>query len=353
MKMSDGHARIVSAADAGRCLDSVQLNHLEQVFRAWTEAASGLQRRLSRKRVLLIFLLIRYTGGRLNEVLRLDSAGDIDFCSHVVRLRKSGDEKEAGAGREVQVPEAVTGEIQATLVDFDRHYPQGGIFKVDPAHVRRKFYACAEAAGYARELGTPEAIRRARAVELMQGNVPLPVVQKILGHATPNLAAAYVDFSQEEIRRVERFYIERENRRKTSARNAFYGKIDTIQRGDVQAMLEVVSVEGRRITALITGYSLDKLGLRAGMLIVAEVKAPWVTLVKSASEPVCTAENRLRGTVARIVRGKLVTEVDVRVSDTIELCAIITEAGRRRLGLKENDALWAIFSAAAVVIHAD
>lgn len=353
MKMSDGHARIVSPDYQSRYLDAVQLNHLEQVFRAWSDAVSSAQRRLSRKRVLSIFLLIRYTGGRLNEVLRLDPARDIDFGKHVVHLRKAGGKKAKEAGREVRVPEAVAGEIQAILADFMCSCPQGRIFKVDPAHVRRKFYGCAEAAGFARELGTPEAIRKARAVELMQGNVPLPVVQKILGHATPNLAAGYVDFSQDELHRVARFYIERENRRKTSARNAFYGKIEKIQRGDVQACLEMVSLDGLRVIAIITIYSLDKLGLRPGMLIVAEVKAPWVTLVQSEIEPACTAENRLRGTVVRIVRGKLVTEVDMRVSDSIELCALITESGRRRLDIKEGDTLWAIFNAAAVVIHAD
>jgi len=91
-------------------------------------------------------------------------------------------------------------EIKSTLSDLQLENSKPEIFKIDPAHVRRKFYDCAEAAGIARELGTPESIRRSRAVELMQSNVPLPVVQKIMGHSTPNLAASYVEFSDEEIR---------------------------------------------------------------------------------------------------------------------------------------------------------
>jgi len=39
----------------------------------------------SRQRILMIFLLIRYTGARLNEVLALDLRKDIDMSGRVVR----------------------------------------------------------------------------------------------------------------------------------------------------------------------------------------------------------------------------------------------------------------------------
>ena len=40
-----------------------------------------------------------------------------------------------------------------------------------------------------------ELIRKARAVELVQSNVPLPVVQSLLGLSTPNSASSFVTFS--------------------------------------------------------------------------------------------------------------------------------------------------------------
>jgi hypothetical protein len=49
--------------------------------------------------------------------------------------------------------------------------------------------------------------------------------------------------------------------------------------------------------------------------VVAEVKAPWVVLYKGDPEPACTAENRFRGTVSRIVKGKVATEIVVRIDD--------------------------------------
>ena len=63
------HGRIMAGPECSRCLDSVQLRRLEQSFRDWARDAARSDVRLSRRRILLIFLLIRYTGARLNEVL--------------------------------------------------------------------------------------------------------------------------------------------------------------------------------------------------------------------------------------------------------------------------------------------
>ena len=344
------HAGILSASTK-KSIDLVQLQSLEQSFRKWANSPSGINRKLSRARILLIFLLIRYTGARLNEILSLNSMKDIDFKNRRILFRKKNIDD--GGGREVQIPELLADEIKTTLSELQLQYSKPEIFKIDPAHVRRKFYDCAEAAGIARELGTPEAIRRSRAVELMQSNVPLPVVQKIMGHSTPNLAASYVKFSDEEIRKVERLHVERENRRKTSARNSFFGKIDKVQVGDVQTAIEIVSIDGQKIFSVITNYSHNRLGLRRGSLVAAEVKAPWVLLYKGVEEPTCTAENRFRGVVLRIEKGKVNSEVVVRITERTELCSILTDRSRKMLKIKEGDTVWAIFSAATVVIHSD
>jgi molybdate transport system regulatory protein len=87
---------------------------------------------------------------------------------------------------------------------------------------------------------------------------------------------------------------------------------------------------------VITNYSQTRLGLKPGILVVAEVKAPWVTIFKSGGEPVCTAENRFRGTVSRIVKGKVATEIVVRIDDGIELCSIVTDMSRRVLNLRKR-----------------
>jgi molybdate transport system regulatory protein len=58
-----------------KVLDPVQLAELERTFRDWATASPRRDVRMSRQRILLIFLLIRHTGAKLNEILDI-KAGD-------------------------------------------------------------------------------------------------------------------------------------------------------------------------------------------------------------------------------------------------------------------------------------
>jgi molybdate transport system regulatory protein len=89
------HGRILAGPECSRCLDTMQLSRLEQAFRDWVEDTPRSDVRLSRRRILLIFLLIRYTGARLNEVLALNPFGDIELDRHMVVFGRS----EAGHDR--------------------------------------------------------------------------------------------------------------------------------------------------------------------------------------------------------------------------------------------------------------
>ena len=222
-----------------------------------------------------------------------------------------------------------------------------------PATSGASSMSAAAACGFPKELGGPDALRKARAVEMMQSNLPLPVVQKILGHSTPNLTAAFVSFSDEDMRQVARFFLEKESRRKTSARNTFFGKIRAIQKGDIQAQVELVTIGGYSVATVITKDSLSRLGLKIGTLVLAEVKAPWVVLQKGDVEPECSAENKFHGTIERIIKGRITTEYVVRIADGTQLCSLVTSESSRRLELHENDPVWAVFNSFSVVLHLD
>ncbi len=328
------------------------MNRLEQSFRNWADGAPRADVRLSRRRILLIFLLIRYTGGKLNEVLALNPFQDVDFKHHLVFLGRT-EKKNGRPPREVQIPQVLSEEIKSSLNDPAFKKYLGNFFKIDPGHVRRKFYERAIDSGIPPAMGAPESIRRSRAIELMQSNMPLPVVQKMLGHSTLNVTASYVDFSDADMRQVAKHFIEKESRRKTSARNSFFGKISSIKKGDIQAKVEMTTLSGDIVTTIITRDSLSRLGLKTGSLITAEVKAPWVILQKSDKEPKSTAENRFLGTITRISKGEITTEYIVRISDGTELCSIITTDNTYQMGFQEKDQVWAIFNSFAVVLHVD
>jgi molybdate transport system regulatory protein len=348
----NGHGRIFSVPDPDQCLDTLQLNRLEESFRRWVAATRRTDVRLARRRILLIFLLIRYTGAKLNEVLALKPLRDIDFKRFSVRFGRA-DTGRNRPRRTVQISAALTEEIRSLTADPALRDALRSGLDVDPGFVRRKFYERAQACGLPKHLGAPEMLRKSRAVELMRNNMPLPAVQMLLGHSTPNLTASYVSFSDSDIERVTRFFVEKEPSRNTSARNTFFGKIRTIERGDIQVRLELATTGGHRIATVITLDSLDRLGLKEGMLITSEVKAPWVMLQKGDAAPACTAENRFNGTVQRINPGAVNTEVVVRISDGTELCAVVTTESARRLALRPGDAVWALFNCFSVVLHAD
>ena len=288
----------------------------------------------------------------MNEALSLDPASDFDLDNNIIRLGKRHGGKDFNS-REVQIPGAISADIRTMTIDSASKWAGGSVFRIDPAHVRRKFYERAASITIPSSLGTPETIRKSRAVELMRSNMPLPVIQKILGHSTPNLAASYVEFSDTEISHVAKYFADRENKRKTSARNSFFGKISTIRTGDIQALVEVVSVNGNIITSIITSDSLTRIGLQPGMLVTAEVKAPWIQLCKDRNAPNCSAENLFQGRVCRITKNRTTAEVVVCLPDGTELCAIITEQSRRQMDIQNEDLLWSFFDAFAVFLQVD
>lgn len=346
------HGRIFAAADQDKCLDSIQLGRLEQSFRKWAEASARPGVCMARRRILLIFLLIRYTGAKLSEVLGLDPFQDIDFKEQWIQFGRmaSGVDRPL---RKVQIATTLCTEIQPIISDPAFAPAWQNLLKVDPGFVRRKFYERAVVCGIPKHLGAPEMLRKSRAVELMQGNMPLPAVQVLLGHSTPNLTSSYVSFSEADLKQATKFFLEKESARKTSARNSFFGKIQAIQKGDIQSRVELLTLNGQRVATVITNDSLKRLGLKAGKLITAEVKAPLVFLQKGDSVPECSAENRFAGIVERVKAGEINTEYVVRIADGTEICSIVSSESSRYLALKPGDAVWVMFNCFSVVLLTD
>ena len=294
-------------------------------------------------------MLLRYTGARLGEILSLDDRKDIDLERKIVKLGK----EENGQVREVQLPEQVVQELRSFFEDRVDKVLRGVVFQMDQGYIRRKFYERAEEVALPKELVNPTVLRKSRAIELLRSDVPLTVVQSMLGQSTSNLAASYLDYSDEDIHRIIGQFIQKETRHRTSARNSFYGKITGIKRGDVQSEVELTTLSGNKVYSVITTDSLEALELSRDRMATAIVKAPWVIVSKEDHAPRTSARNKFQGRVVKVNQGMVTSEVVVELSDGTHICAIVTGESVTSLALEVGDQAWVIFKALSVIVDID
>lgn len=346
---------IASAQAETRTLDEAQVARLEQSFRSWMDASRRRADYASRRRLWLIFLLLRSTGARLGEVLGLDPTRDLDLDSERPTAHFSGAGNN-GEGREVPLPTDVARALREALADPTLTPDAAKLFDMDQGHVRRKFYERAEAVGLPKELASPSVLRRSRARQLMRQDVPLPVVQRLLGHSSADLTAAFSDYSDIEAGDIVEAYLKREERRKSSARNRFFGAVSKVVGGPVVASVEITSLGGFKVTSVVTRESVERLGITPGVLATADIKAPWVQLSAGDREPLSTAANRYPAIVRRILTGEeqgdhVAAEVVAELSDGTMLAAVITFESVRRLDLAIGSPVWASFGAFSVILN--
>lgn len=332
-----------------------QMRRLDAAFAAWVAKAKGKRSVVSRNRTRLVFLLLRYTGAKLGEILAINDQKDFVLACRKVLLG-GGRDTDAKPRREVYLPGELHAELKQLLRDPDYTPHRGGIFHLDQGYVRRVIYDRASEAGIPKNLANPNTLRRSRAVELLQNGVPLTVVQRILGHLTANSTAAFLDLPEEEQKRLEKHFLDRENRRAAGQYNTFFGKIAAIEAGEIQSRLTVRTLGGHDLTAVISTKSLEALGLRQGGLATVRVKGALLALADAAEaglEPdTHPAENRFRGVVERVTRGADAAEVVAALADGTRISATLGLDALAEMRFCQGDGVTVLVSAFSVIVSA-
>jgi len=137
---------------------------------------------------------------------------------------------------------------------------------------------------------------------------------------------------------------------KASARNRFVGQIAGIQEGSVSDEIELLTASGLRIVATITRSSREALELRRGVAAFALVKASSVMLVADAHGARFCAHNQFQGTVSRVVRGTVNSEVSLALLGDEALVAVITNESVDELDLTHGQPVVALFKADSVIL---
>jgi molybdate transport system regulatory protein len=138
---------------------------------------------------------------------------------------------------------------------------------------------------------------------------------------------------------------------RTSARNQLVGSVVAVQRGAVNAAVQMRLPGGRdSIHATLTLASLKELAIRRGSEVVALIKAPSVMLALAGDAPRLSVRNVLAGRVSAVRVGAVNTEVQVLLGGGQTMVAMPSRDAAQRLALAEGTAVSVIFQESSVIL---
>ncbi|MDX1801063.1 MAG: TOBE domain-containing protein [Marinobacter sp.] len=137
----------------------------------------------------------------------------------------------------------------------------------------------------------------------------------------------------------------------SSIRNQYRGVVESIQHGAVNAEVALRISDRQTLIAIITEDSLERLSLNVGAQTLALVNESSVIL--TAEGPLATsARNQLAGTVTRIARGAVNSDITLDLGEGKSISATITNTSLEALALDEGAPACALFKASSVILLA-
>ncbi|KAF1073726.1 hypothetical protein [Halodesulfovibrio sp. MK-HDV] len=151
---------IFTVSDSLRYLEPQQLEVFLQSFNAWCAATDRQEYVRSRQRMRALFLLLRFTGARLGEVLTLDDRTAFDFSRKIVCLGH-GETK-----RDVPLETFASDSIQEVLESSMGYSLRGHFFSYGPGVCAENFLCPCHGLRFAESFGNAESV----AVQPCSGN---------------------------------------------------------------------------------------------------------------------------------------------------------------------------------------
>jgi len=136
---------------------------------------------------------------------------------------------------------------------------------------------------------------------------------------------------------------------RTSARNALRGQITAVTIGPVNAEVTLRVSDDLDIVAVVTASSVEDLGLRMGVAVIALIKSSFVILAKGEDLRTST-RNQLQGRVAVREDGAVHSDIQIELGRGKTLSATITRTSADRLGLEVGDQVTALIKSSHVIL---
>jgi integrase len=173
-----------------------QLDKLTESFLEYYEESERYRK--ARGRLWIVYLFLRYTGARLNEVLGINDTTDIDFRNNEVKIATLKQKKQIF--RIVPIHIKAISELMLYLSQYP--YMKGKIFKITDRGFQLGFKNVCQIAKIPLELSHPHILRHTRAIELLRSGVPVTIVKDLLGHSSLNTTAIYLRMSAQESKMI-------------------------------------------------------------------------------------------------------------------------------------------------------
>lgn len=135
-----------------------------------------------------------------------------------------------------------------------------------------------------------------------------------------------------------------------SARNQLTGVITAIADGAINDEVELTLTSGQKLVAVVTKTSREGMGLVKGKEAIALIKAPWVVLAATDCGLKFSARNQYTGKVTAIVKGAVNDTVTLKVDDSLELVAVVTDESIGNMNLSVGDSVTALVKASSVLL---
>ena len=138
---------------------------------------------------------------------------------------------------------------------------------------------------------------------------------------------------------------------RTSARNQLVGQVVAVQRGAVNANVELaLPGASDRIHVSLTMASLQRLGIAPGLHAVALIKAPSVFLALAGEAVPLSVRNQLAARISAVRRGVVNAEVRLELTGGQTMVAMLGLDSQRRLKLKAGSRVLALFQESSVML---
>lgn len=232
-------------------LSPAQLENLAINWENWYNEARTPGRKVGRARLYLIFLLARYGGLRLKEILELNLAQDIDYSTGVLQVKGE-------FSRRILLPLNGLRPMRRLLSLPEAQEPN--FLQLDAGFIRKTFYAVAP--HELRQMASPRALRYARGRELLAL------------HAPPDLAGQYLGLSQTGIFELTRHCQEA---------NTFICIIQSIETDLVSAALTVKTNTGIEFYIVCNTQEVLSSDFQEGMVVKVKISSEKILILSSVT----------------------------------------------------------------------